>query len=51
MDLRYGRGLHAFLGHFIFGVDPVPGLDLLALLGVDWDVTVQVLHSFFSVPV
>ena len=39
------------LGHFASGVDPVPGIEPLTLLGVDRDGTVHLLHSFFSVAV
>ena len=46
-----GRGLHAFLSHFASGLDPVPGLERLALILVDSDGTVNILHSLFSVPV
>ena len=50
LDLGSGQGIHAFLGHLTSGVYLVPGLDLLALLGVDQDRTVHILHSFFSIP-
>ena len=51
MELRSGLGIHAFLSHMVFRVDPSPGMKRLALLGVDWYGMVHVLHSFFSVPV
>ena len=41
---------HDFLGHLASGLDPAPGLELLALLGFDWDITVYIFHSFLSVP-
>ena len=48
--LSSGQGIHAFLGHLTSRVDPDPGLDLLALIGVDRDGTVHVLPLLFSVP-
>ena len=45
------QGIHAFLGNISYGVDPVPGMECLALLGVNQDGTVHILHSFFDVPV
>ena len=50
-ELNSGRGLHDFLGHLAYRVDPAAGLEHLTLLGVDRDGTVHILHSFFSVPV
>ena len=36
-EKRSGRGLHSFLAHLASGVDPVPGLERICLLGVDQD--------------
>ena len=45
-ELRSGRGIHDFSGHLSSRMDPVPGLDLLALMGVEIDVMVHPLQSF-----
>ena len=50
-ELRYRRGLHAYLGLLAAGVDSAPTMECLALIMVNWDGEVQVLHPFFSVPV
>ena len=46
-----GRGLHSFLDHLASGVDPVLVFERVALLKVNPDGTVHLLHSLFSVPV
>ena len=51
LELRTWRGLHAFLRHITSGVDPVPGMERLTLLGVDRDDTMDLLHLLFSIPV
>ena len=51
MDNRAGLGIHSFLSHLASGVDPVPGLDQLELLGVYQDGMLHLLHSLFSIPV
>ena len=50
-EKRSRRGLHSFLEHIELGVDPVPGMERIFLLGVDQYGTVYLLHSLFSVPV
>ena len=50
-ELRSLQGLHIFLSHLASRLEPAPGLERLALLGVDRDETMHILHSFFSVPV
>ena len=50
-DKRTGRGLHYFLAHLAAGVDLIPGLEQLALLGFEPDRTVHLFHSLLSVPV
>ena len=50
-ELYAGRGLHAFLGHLVSAVDPVPGLECLSLMGVERDRIGHLLKLFFSVPV
>ena len=37
-------GIHALLLHLSSRVDPVKGVDRLALLGVDWYVMVHLIH-------
>ena len=46
---RYIHGLHVFLGQFATGIDPIPGFSNQALLAVNQDRTVHLLHSLFSV--
>ena len=48
-EKRYGHGVHSFLDHLASGVEPVLGFELVALLQVDPDVRVHLLHSLFSV--
>ena len=50
-ELRAGRGLHNFLRNLTSRMDPIPMMECLNLMGVDWDGKVQLLHSFSSVPV
>ena len=49
-DKRIGWGLKSFLAHLALVVDPVPVLNQLALLGVNLDGTLHLLHLLFSVP-
>ena len=49
MDLHSGQGIHAYLGQLASRVNPVPGLERLALLWVERYITVHLLHLFFSV--
>ena len=51
MKRRTVWGVHSLLGHLTSGVDPVPGLERLTLLGGNQDGAVHLLHSLFSVPV
>ena len=48
-ELRYGRGLHAFLGILATYLDQSSNLERFALLPVDWYGEMHVLHSLFSV--
>ena len=50
-EKRSDRGVHAFLVHLASRVDPVPGFEQVALLQVDPDGMVHLLHLLFSVPV
>ena len=43
-EIRSGRGLHALLRHITSGVEPVSGLERLALLGIYPDVTVHIMY-------
>ena len=49
--VRSGQGLHAVFGHLDYMVNPDPGMERIAFLGVYQDIMVRVLHSFFSVQV
>ena len=51
VELRYKRGIHTFIGHLAYRVDPAPVMEHPAFLGVDWDRTVHILNFFFFVPV
>ena len=51
MEWHTGRGLHDFLGNLASRADPVPGFYGITLLGIDWDVTVNLLHYFLSIAV
>ena len=42
---------HYFLGHLASGFDPVLDFGRLALIGVDQDGTVPLLHSLFFAPI
>ena len=42
-------GIHSFLTQLTLGLDPVPGLDRVTLVGVDLDVMVHLMHSILSV--
>ena len=50
-EKRSGRGVHSFLAHIASGVDMVPGFEGVAILQVDLDGTVHLMHLLFSVPV
>ena len=50
-EIRSGIGIYTLLWNLDSKVDPAPGMEHLALLGVDRDGRVHVLHSFFSIPV
>ena len=50
-EKRSGREFHSLLSHMASGMDPVPGFKRVALLQVEPDGTVHILHSLFSVPV
>ena len=50
LDLRYGRGLHAYLGFLAAVVDSAPRMECLALLMVNQDGEVHVIHSYFFFP-
>ena len=50
-EKRYGCGVHSFLDHLASGVDPVPGLEWMALLQIDPYGTVHLLHLLFSVQI
>ena len=47
-EKRLGRGIHYFLSQLASGVDPVPGLKRLTVVGVDPDRRVHLMHSLFS---
>ena len=47
-EKQSGRGVYSFLAHFASGVDPVPGFKLVAILQVNQDGTLQLLHLLFS---
>ena len=49
LDKRSGRGIQSFLAHIPLGVDHIPGLDRVNLLGVDPDGMVHLFHSLLSV--
>ena len=49
LDKRSVRGLHSFLAQLALGVDHIPGLDRVNLLGVDPDGMVHLFHSLLSV--
>ena len=51
VEKRSGQGVHFFLNHLDYMVDPVPGFERVVLLQVKPDGTVHVLQSMFSVPV
>ena len=51
MEKSSDRGLHYLLGHLASRLDPVLGFEQVALIGINQDGTVQLLHSLFSVPV
>ena len=51
LDMRSRQGIHTYLGILAVRVDSAPGTERLALLMVDQDGEVHVLHSFFSVSV
>ena len=51
LELQSVQGFHAFLRLLASKVDPILGVKLLSLLGVDPDRMVHLLHSFFSVSV
>ena len=50
-DGHSGRGLRAFLGHLTASVYPVPIFSNLALLSVNQDGTVHLLHYLLFLPV
>ena len=49
MEEQARQGLHAFLAHIAPGVDPVPGLEWICLLGFNRDATVHLLYWLFSI--
>ena len=50
VEVRSSRGIYSFLGILAFGIDPVPGFSVLALLAVYWDGSVHLLHYLFYIP-
>ena len=48
-EKRSGRGIHFFLSQMALGVDLVPGLEKVTLVGFDLDGMVHLMHSLFSV--
>ena len=46
LNLRSGQGLHTYLGILAARLESAPGMECLALLTVDYDEEVHVLHSF-----
>ena len=50
-EKRSGQGIHSFLVQLESGVDPVPGLDRVTVVGVDPDGRVHLMHSLFYVQV
>ena len=50
-DKHSGQGIQSLLEQLASGVDHIPGLERLDLIGVDQDRTVHILHLLFSAPV
>ena len=48
-EKHLGQGIHSFLVHIFSGVDHIPGLERVTLVGVDPDIVVHLLHSLLSV--
>ena len=50
-DKRSGRFIHSFLTHILLGAELIPGIERVALIGVDLDGMVCLLHSLSYVKV
>ena len=50
LENHLGRKIHSFLAHLASGVDPITGLDRVALIGVDQDGMGHLMHLLLSVP-
>ena len=50
-EKRSGCGIHSLLAQMASGVDPVPGLERLTVVGVDPDRRVHLMHLLLSVQV
>ena len=48
-DKCSGRGIHSSLEQLTSGAEHIPGLELVAFIGVDQDVTVHLFHLLYSV--
>ena len=51
LEESLGQGIHSFLDQIALGVELVPGLERVTLVGVESDGMVHLLHSLFSVQV
>ena len=49
MDKRSGRGIHPFLVQLASGVESIPGLEQVTLVGVDLDRMVHLMHLLLYV--
>ena len=49
LEKRLGWGIYSFLVQLASGVDPVPGIKWVTLVGVDTDGMVHLMYSLFSV--
>ena len=50
-EKRSGWEIHSFLAQLASGVDPVPGLKPVTVVGVDLEGRVHIMHLLFSVRV